>query len=97
MGDRFPNHTTVWLLREALVTARAMEGLFAHFGADLKERGCFALGGQIIGASIVEAPRQRLPQEEKRQKDTQARWTVKRGRVEAKQGSALDSAETRLV
>jgi transposase, IS5 family len=49
------------------VTAGAMKGLFARFDADLKERGYFALGGQIVDASIVEAPKQRLTWEEKRQ------------------------------
>ncbi|WP_237907539.1 IS256 family transposase [Azospirillum brasilense] len=113
LGDRVPDRTTIWLFREALVTAGAMEGLFARFDADLKERGYFALGGQIIDASIVEAPRQRLTREEKRQirdgedppwppakarqKDTQARWTVKRGRVKAKPGPTLDGSEARMV
>ncbi|RTR08991.1 transposase, partial [Azospirillum griseum] len=63
LGDRVPDRTTIWLFREALVTAGAMEGLFARFDADLKERGYFALGGQIVDASIVEAPRQRLTRE----------------------------------
>ncbi len=67
LGDRVPEHTTIWLFREALVRAGAMEGLFARFDAALKERGYFALGGQIIDASIVEAPRQRLTREGKRQ------------------------------
>ncbi|WP_391345271.1 transposase [Azospirillum sp. A23] len=113
LGDRVPDRTTIWLFREALVTAGAMEGLFARFDAELKERGYFALGGQIVDASIVEAPRQRLTWEEKqqirdgedppwppakaRQKDTQARWTVKRGRVKAKPGPALDGSEARMV
>ena len=58
-----------------------------------------ALGGQIMDASVMEAPRQRNTQEEKEtiksgetpkewkskpskmaQKDTDARWTMKRGR-----------------
>ncbi|SMF43106.1 Transposase DDE domain-containing protein [Azospirillum oryzae] len=113
LGDRVPNRTTIWLFREALVTAGAMEGLFARFDADLKERGYFALGGQIVDASIVEAPRQRLTRKEKRQirdgedlpwppakarqKDTQARWTVKRGRVKVKPGPTLDGSEARMV
>ncbi|CAO3447141.1 Mobile element protein [Azospirillum argentinense] len=67
LGDRVPDRTTIRLFREALVTAGAMEGLFARFDADLKERGRFALGGQIIDAPIVEAPRQRLTREENRQ------------------------------
>jgi len=45
------------LFREARVTAEAMEELLARFDADLKKHGYFALGGQIVGASIVEAPR----------------------------------------
>ena len=113
LGDRVPDRTTIWLFREALVTAGAMEGLFARFDAELKDRGYFALGGQIIDASIVEAPKQRLTREEKRrirdgedppwppakarQKDTQARWTVKRGRVKAKPGPTLDGSEARTV
>ncbi len=113
LGDRVPDRTTIWLFREELVTADAMEGLFARFDADLQERGYFALDGQIVDASIVEAPKQRLTWKEKRQicdgddppwppakarqKDTQARWTVKRGRVEAKPGPTLDGSEARMV
>ncbi|WP_418208628.1 transposase [Azospirillum humicireducens] len=66
LGDRVPNRKTIWLFREAVVTAVAMEELFARFDAGLKERGYFALGGQIVDASIVEAPRQRLSKEEER-------------------------------
>jgi uncharacterized metal-binding protein YceD (DUF177 family) len=71
--------------------------LFARFDAELKEQGYFALGGQIVDASIVEAPRQRMSKDEKtqikrgeapswpaakaRHKDVDARWTIKRGRV----------------
>lgn len=85
LGDRVPDRTTIWLFREALATAGAMEGLFARFDADLKERGYFALGGQIVDASIVEAPKQRLIREEKR------------GRVKAKPGPTLDGSEARMV
>ena len=46
LSGRMPDHSTVWQSREALVRAGAMEGLFAHFDAELKARGYFALGGQ---------------------------------------------------
>lgn len=111
LGDRVPDRTTIWLFREALVAAGAIEALFARFDAELKRRGYFALGGQIIDATIVEAPKQRLTAAEKatikgdgtpawpkakaRQKDTDARWTIKRGRVKRKPGPALTAAAGR--
>ena len=48
------------------MAAGAIDTLFARFDAELKRQGYFALGGQIIEASIVEAPKQRLSAEEKR-------------------------------
>jgi IS5 family transposase len=94
LADRVPDYSTIWRFREALVAAGAIEELFAHFDHVLTEQGYLALGGQLIDASIVEAPRQRLTVAEKqlirsgeqpdwpaakaRHKDTDARWTVKR-------------------
>jgi transposase, IS5 family len=60
-------YSTVWRFREVLAEAGAIEGLFARFDAELKAHGYFALGGQIVDASIVEAPKQRLTREEKEQ------------------------------
>lgn len=57
--DRVPDATTLWLYREALVKAGAVEALFAEFDAHLHARGYLAMGGQIIDASIVAAPKQR--------------------------------------
>ena len=104
LGDRVPDRTTIWLFREALVAAGTIEALFARFDAELKRQGYLALGGQIIDATIVEAPKQRLtaaekatikagstpawPQAKARQKDTDARWTIKRGRGKRKPGPA---------
>ena len=56
---------TIWLFREHLVQARAIEKLFALFDARLKEGGYLAQGGQIIDATVIAAPRQHLPDEEK--------------------------------
>ena len=102
LRDRVPDRTTIWLFRETLTKAGAVDALFARFDAALKDRGYFALGGQVIDASIVEAPKQRLTDAEKvqikagetpawpaakaRQKDTEARWTIKRGRRKPKPG-----------
>lgn len=75
LAGRVPDDSTVWRFREALAEAGAIEPLFARFDAELKERGYFALGGQIVDASIVEAPRQRMTKDEKAQ--------IKRGETPA--------------
>jgi transposase, IS5 family len=109
LADGVPDYSTIWRFREALVTAGAMDDLFVRFDAALTDRGYLALGGQLIDASIIEAPRQRLTIEEKqrirtgerpdwpvakaRHKDIEARWTVKRGRVKTKPGPTLESRE----
>ena len=63
-GDRVPDETTIWRFREALIQAKAVEKLFARFDAHLKAAGYLAMGGQIVDASIVAAPRQRMTDEE---------------------------------
>ena len=64
-GDKVPDETTIWRFREALVQAKAVDKLFAWFDAHLKEAGYLAMGGQIVDASIVAAPRQRMTDDEK--------------------------------
>jgi len=64
-GDRVPDETTIWRFREALAQGGAVERLFARFDAHLKEAGYLAMGGQIIDASIVAAPRQRMTEAER--------------------------------
>jgi len=64
-GDRVPDETTIWRFREALVQAGAVDELFARFDAHLKVAGYLAMGGQIVDASIISAPRQRMTDEER--------------------------------
>jgi hypothetical protein len=97
----------VWLFRERLVKAKAIDKLFARFDAALTDRGYLAMGGQIIDATVVPAPKQRNTQEEKaaikdgriperwkdkpaklRQKDRDARWSVKYTKAKVKDGAA---------
>jgi transposase, IS5 family len=70
-----PDATTVWLFRERLVKAKAIDKLFARFDAALTERGYLAMGGQILDATIVPAPKQRNTEPEKA--------AIKDGRVPA--------------
>ena len=64
-GDNTPDETTIWRFREALVCADAIDALFARFDAHLKSLGYLAMGGQIMDASIIAAPRQRMTDEER--------------------------------
>jgi transposase, IS5 family len=70
-----PDATTVWLFRERLVKAKAMDKLFARFDAALTTKGYLAMGGQILDATIVPAPKQRNTEAEKA--------AIKEGRVPA--------------
>lgn len=67
LEDRVPDATTLWLYREALAKAGMVEQLFADFDAYLRAHGYLAMGGQIIDASIVAAPKQRNSREENAQ------------------------------
>lgn len=96
LKDAVPDATTIWLFREHLTQAKAMDKLFARFDKVLFEQGYLAMSGQLMDATIVAAPRQRNSDGEKqaikegrvpeqwrdnpaklRQKDRDARWTVK--------------------
>jgi IS5 family transposase len=67
LGDAVPDEKTIWLFREQLTEARLIKRLFQEFDTFLQEKGFSARKGQIIDASIVEAPRQRNNREENRQ------------------------------
>ena len=96
LAERVPDARTIWLFREQLVQAGAMEDLFRRFDESLCKAGYLAMGGQIVDATVVAAPKQRNTDGEKaaikrgevpqawrdkpakrRQKDRDARWTVK--------------------
>jgi IS5 family transposase len=59
LEDAVPDAKTVWLYREQLAQAGAIESLFDDFDRHLKRQGYLAMGGQIIDASIVPVPKQR--------------------------------------
>jgi len=73
LADRVPDARTIWLFREKLTKAGAIEGLFARFDAALRASGFIAMSGQIVDATLVAAPKQRNTQDEKQ--------AIKEGRV----------------
>jgi IS5 family transposase len=65
LEDRVPDAKTIWLFREQLTHAGAIERLFARFDVVLRQAGYLAMAGQIVDATVVEARRPRLTQDEK--------------------------------
>jgi transposase, IS5 family len=65
LGDKVPDAKTIWLFREQLVQARAINNLFARFDKHLSKSGYLAKGGQIVDATLVAAPKQRNSDGEK--------------------------------
>src|SRR5512134_62008 len=65
LEDRVPDAKTIWLFREQLTQAGAIERLFASFDAVLRHASYLAMAGQIVDATVVEARRPRLTQDEK--------------------------------
>ena len=86
LDGRVPDATTVWLFRERLVQAKAIDKLFARFDAALTDRGYLAMGRQIIDATVVPAPWKERPAKI-RQKDRDARWTIKYSKAKMKEGA----------
>jgi IS5 family transposase len=60
LEHRVPDAKTVWLFREQLTRAGAVERLFQRFDAVLRDAGYLAMGGQIMDATVVQARRPRL-------------------------------------
>ena len=65
IGEPTPDQKTIWLFREKLTRSGAFKSLFAAFENQLCERGYKPRGGQIVDATLVSAPRQRMRKEEK--------------------------------
>jgi len=97
ISQKVPDATTIWRFREDLVEAGVVEQLFSTFDSHLRANGFIAMKGQIVDASIVNAPKQRnsrdenadikkgtipdWPTNKRRQKDVDARWTKKNGKT----------------
>lgn len=81
LHDPVPDAKTIWLYREQLTQAGAIERLFHRCDAALKDKGLLAMGGQILDATVVQARPARLTVEEKaiiRRGETPAGWSPAR-------------------
>src|SRR5881398_2842224 len=59
LSDPVPDANTIWTFREALKKAKVIDALFLRFDEALRASGYLAMGGQIVDATIVAAPKQR--------------------------------------
>lgn len=91
LSDRVPDARTIWLFREKLTKAGAIKGLFDRFDAAVRQAGSIAMGGQIVDASLVAAPKQRNTEEEKRaigEGRAPAAWKIKPAKLRHKDRDA---------
>lgn len=65
LGAATPDVNTIRLVREKLTEGGALAMLFTNFDRQIKERGYLAMGGQIVDATTVAAPKQRNTAPEK--------------------------------
>jgi IS5 family transposase len=70
LSDPVPDANTIWTFREALTRAEiagkpAIAVLFSAYEAALRRAGFLAMGGQIVDATVVAAPKQRNTEAEK--------------------------------
>jgi IS5 family transposase len=65
LSDQVPDARTIWLFGEKLTKTQAIKPLFDRFDAALRAAGYIAMGGQIVDASLIAAPKQRNTEDEK--------------------------------
>ena len=91
LSDAVPDANTIWTFREALKRANAVDALFHRFDVTLKGTGYLAMGGQIIDATIVAAPKQRNTEAERaaiKQGEIPAGWVQKPAKLRQKDRDA---------
>lgn len=64
-GDRVPDVNTLWDFREALIKAKVLDKLFSRLNEAITKAGYLPMGGQIVDASLIAAPKQRNNDDEK--------------------------------
>lgn len=75
MGDGVPDKNTIWDFKQRL-GSEGMRSLFELFRAQLAENGLICIGGKIVDASFVDAPRRRVTAEKEEELSPQARSHV---------------------
>jgi transposase len=107
LSDRVPDAKTIWLFRERLTQAGAIDILFNRFDATLRNAGYLPMSGQILDATLVAAPKQRntdlregrIPQDwqdkpaKLSHKDRHARWTLKFTKAKRQEDGSMPATD----
>jgi len=64
---KVPDEKTLWAFREALIKTKVMDPLFEMLERFISDQGFEAKKGQMVDASIVEAPKRRLTRAESKE------------------------------
>jgi len=59
LTDKVPDAKTIWVFRERLTQAGAIEPLLLRFDRAIRAAGYIPMSGQIVDASLIAAPKQR--------------------------------------
>jgi IS5 family transposase len=65
LEDRVPDAKTVWLFRQRLKDSDKLSCLFSRFESYLQQKGYQAQGGQILDATLIPVPKQKITKEDK--------------------------------
>ena len=83
LGGAMPDENTIRHYRNRLTASGTLEALLQAFEQQLREAGYLAMGGQIVDATLVPAPKQRNTEDEKAAikagKSARQIWPSKRG------------------
>ena len=77
-SGKVPDAKTIWLWRERLKQHNLIETISAAVSGQLEQAGLIARGGQIIDASVVKVPIQRITREDNahiKKGDTVTQWS----------------------
>jgi len=91
LGAATPDANTIRLFREKLTEGGALDMLFTQFDRQLKERGYLPMGGQAASEIWPDEPAKA------RQKDTDARWTLKFAKARPMAGRSRTSQSPTLA
>jgi IS5 family transposase len=67
LEDRVPDSKTIWLFRQRLKEQNKIEPLFEKFSSYLNQQGYQAKGGQIMDATLIPVPKQKITKQEKKE------------------------------
>ena len=90
-GDRVPDVNTLRDFREALIKARALDKLFTRLNVAITRAGYLPMGGEIVDAGLIAAPKPRNSNDNKNAiksgKSAFEIWPLNRTRRDNKAGT----------